>query len=184
MSGQSSFLIFIFNLSCVRIFCLSSFIQFHFVPGCFQTYGGGVCHEHRMNTKWSFLPASGCNLWNRTRPRALVQNQHTRENVRREFRASDTSFAMFYNKESVWKSSKHTHISKRQHWHTSTSTVRTDTSENYRRWFRFLLLCLCEVFRALGFKFSRFYWAFCRWGLESEVIFTHDIPYEQVHEYY
>ena len=33
-------------------------------------------------------------------------------------------------------------------------------------------------------RFSRFYWAFCPWGLESEITFSHDIPYEQVHEFY
>ena len=31
---------------------------------------------------------------------------------------------------------------------------------------------------------SRFYSAFGPWGLESEVTFAHDVPYEQVHEYY
>ena len=35
-----------------------------------------------------------------------------------------------------------------------------------------------------GFKVSRFYWAFGPWGLESEVTFAHDIPYEQVHAFY
>ena len=34
------------------------------------------------------------------------------------------------------------------------------------------------------FKVSRFYWAFCPWGLESEVTFAHDIHYEQVHKFY
>ena len=29
-------------------------------------------------------------------------------------------------------------------------------------------------------RFSRFYWAFGPWGLESQVTFAHDIPYEQV----
>ena len=34
-------------------------------------------------------------------------------------------------------------------------------------------------------KVSRFYWAFIgSWGLESEVTFAHDVPYEQVHEFY
>ena len=36
----------------------------------------------------------------------------------------DSLFTKFYNKESVSKSGKHTNISKRQHWHTSTSIVR------------------------------------------------------------
>jgi len=35
-----------------------------------------------------------------------------------------------------------------------------------------------------GLKVSRFYGAFCPWGLESEVTFAQDIPYEQVHEYH
>ena len=33
-------------------------------------------------------------------------------------------------------------------------------------------LCGCK-----GFKVSRFYWAFCPWGLESKVTFTQCIPY-------
>ena len=33
-------------------------------------------------------------------------------------------------------------------------------------------------------RFSRFYGAFCPWGLESEVTFAHDIPYEPLLEYY
>ena len=37
---------------------------------------------------------------------------------------------------------------------------------------------------SMFFKVSRFYWAFGPWGLESEVTFTHDIPYEQVHGFY
>ena len=38
--------------------------------------------------------------------------------------------------------------------------------------------------RNIANKVSRFYLAFCPWGLESEVTFAHDIPYEQVHEFY
>ena len=38
--------------------------------------------------------------------------------------------------------------------------------------------------RAKVSRVSRFYLAFGPWGLESEVTFAHDIPYEQVHEFY
>ena len=40
------------------------------------------------------------------------------------------------------------------------------------------------VWKPLFVKVSRFYWAFCPWGLEGEVTFAHDIPYEPVHGYY
>ena len=55
-------------------------------------------------------------------------------------------------------------------------------------------LCICLILNyhiynlnfIKGFKVQvlRFYWAFCAWGLESEVAFAHDIPYEQAHEFY
>ena len=58
-------------------------------------------------------------------------------------------------------------------------------SRFYSRFQRFY-----QGFKVL-FRVSRFYsrfqgfcWTFCPWGLESEVAFAHNIPYEQVHEFY
>ena len=44
-------------------------------------------------------------------------------------RDSDSSFTKFYNEESVSKSGKHINISKRQHWHTSTSMHPSGTTK-------------------------------------------------------
>ena len=85
--------------------------------------------------------------------------------------------------------------------------VRTKRNEHSQEWMKFMLVwCLdCLLMLTSGAyvvlvywllfyavwlsdlvcsKVSRFYWAFCPWGLESEVTFAHDIHYEQVHEFY
>ena len=65
---------------------------------------------------------------------------------------------------------------------TCNCSFRADCPDKWDLIHMCISVCSLQSSGVLWFKVSRFYLAFGPWGLEREVTFSHDIPYEQVHE--